>query len=80
MMDLRKAVLVKRQSDNGYFSTKKDVELGTEYFVDMNTKRIGTFQNIESRNFFNAEYVEIVENGAYVGHILTELLEIQKPN
>ena len=78
MMDLRKATLVKRQS--GYFFAQDDAELGTEYIVDMDTKRMGTFQNEETGNWFEAEYVMVVEDGHYAGHMPMGLIEIEKLN
>ena len=76
-INLIEAKLIKKISDNGYWVTFDSISLGRVYMVDKNSIRTDTFFNVPHSTSFEAEVIDIYENGKPVGFFPTELLELK---
>jgi len=75
-INLIEAKLIKKISDNGYWVTFDSISLGRVYMVDKNSIRTDTFFNVPHSTSFEAEVIDIYENGKPAGCFPTELLEL----
>jgi len=76
-INLIEAKLIKKISDNGYWITSDNIPAGKIYTVDKNSIRTDTFFNVPHGTSFEAEVIDIYENGKPVGFFPTELLELK---
>ena len=73
MSTWRKAKLIKKKSDDGYYEMMDHVQLGTEYMVDIESINITKSYNMPHGVFFHAELIQ-VDNDEWLP---TELLSIE---
>jgi hypothetical protein len=74
-MRLVTATLVKKTTDDGYFSVKDTVELGNGYRVNLFSRRMLNFENMPSGDRGTKEFILDVDTGEWLP---TELLNIPK--
>jgi len=53
-MRIRKAFLIKKSTDDGLFHMKDNIELGTEYSVDIDSIQSAEFYNIPTQRKFES--------------------------
>lgn len=70
-----KAVLIKLETDDGLVSFKDHIQIGTEYTVDLDSKRVEKGFNFEKQKKWEREIINVV--GGDDGWIPTELLDIK---
>jgi len=76
-MNIVPALLIKKISDDGLFEAHDEIEIGTEYFVDIDSIRVQKGFNILKMEYWFKEIVNIVEpDGLHLGWFPTELLNI----
>jgi len=73
-MNIKRATLKKKESEDKCYSVFDDVQVGKEYFVDMDTKQLMSGYNIVlKKEWKDREMVRDIMDG---GYLPTELLEI----
>jgi hypothetical protein len=77
-MTLKKAKLVKLKTADGNIEVNKDVPIGKEYNVDIDSIFTCQLINPSTQQKFSVKTIEVYENDQSVGWFFTELLDIEK--
>ena len=75
-MNIVKAVLIKKITDDGCVEVEDNIPLGKIYSVDLNTIKEAEGLNINKNKKWKRKIINIVEDGEYCGWFPTELLDI----